>query len=80
MTTLMCLLQCNIGIILLPCTEALRRFHALRGDACLHRNFSSPKRATIEDVFTTTSPKLTKKDYGCQKISATDVGNYTITV
>jgi len=34
------LLQRNVRVILRPCTEALRRLHALRGDACLREDFS----------------------------------------
>lgn len=44
------------------------------------RELQLTEKATIEDEFTETSPKLTKKNHGCQKISSTDVGNYTITV
>jgi len=38
------LLQRNVRVILRPCTEALRGFHALRGDACLREDFSLLRR------------------------------------
>ena len=63
------LLQCDVHIILRPCTEALRGPHTLCGDACLREDLSFVEKIHDEMSITVTSPKLKRNDHGRQKIS-----------
>jgi len=56
-----CLLQSNIGIVLIPCAEDLEPFHALCGNSRLREMISLQGEAMGRTSTTETSPKLERE-------------------
>jgi len=74
-----CLLQSNIGVVLIPCVEDLEPFHALCGNSRLREMISLQGEAMGRTSTTETSPKLAREGQSNSVITHTDSLEVTIT-